>query len=158
MRIASIGVGFTALAGASPGVAVKGSAVRRWAEAGRHRAATNHMFDNMKAPDSLWRAAARSLDRVGRATTTRKVRPTIQTMCATAFQLHGAVASLACVMCSWSIHTPAEITCMLEGIKAAKAPQNKSPTGCSRKRLVYDRRFVILVKGGPKWAPNSNMK
>jgi small subunit ribosomal protein S30e len=42
--------------------------------------------------------------------------------------------------------------------KVAKAEKKKVLTGRAKKRFVYNRRFVSVVKGGPKRGPNSNMK
>lgn len=40
--------------------------------------------------------------------------------------------------------------------KVAKAEKKKKLTGRAKKRFVYNRRFVSVVKSGPKRGPNSN--
>ncbi|CAE8644734.1 unnamed protein product [Polarella glacialis] len=42
--------------------------------------------------------------------------------------------------------------------KVAKAEKKKKMTGRAKKRFVYNRRFVSVVKGGAKRGPNSNNK
>ena len=42
--------------------------------------------------------------------------------------------------------------------KVAKQDKKKVLTGRAKKRFVYNRRFVSVVKGGPKRGPNSNNK
>ena len=42
--------------------------------------------------------------------------------------------------------------------KVAKAEKKKVLTGRAKKRFVYNRRFVSIVKCGPKRGPNSNQK
>merc|ERR1711869_176435 len=42
--------------------------------------------------------------------------------------------------------------------KVAKQEKKKKLTGRAKKRMVYNRRFVSVVKGGPKRGPNSNNK
>lgn len=42
--------------------------------------------------------------------------------------------------------------------KVAKAEKKKVLTGRAKKRMTFNRRFVSVVKGGPKRGPNSNQK
>ena len=42
--------------------------------------------------------------------------------------------------------------------KVAKQDKKKKLTGRAKKRFTYNRRFVSVVKGGPKRGPNSNNK
>jgi len=42
--------------------------------------------------------------------------------------------------------------------KVAKTDKKKPLTGRAKKRMTYNRRFVNVVKSGPKRGPNSNMK